>query len=182
MIELNPSAYDCGYHSGGLRWDSLFFINALYPNKDPIRYRYPRITSVKKNDCTYEEMRYKASRSRFCIFGCLYEVAIKELYEIAAQGCPILLGKEYADRVPLIEKIGVIVQWNTLTIKEDSFSDATATHLAIDTALGLNRESIRNETLNYCKKGTIQQESFDRKFWDNDWDVYMDNDHRIKNG
>jgi hypothetical protein len=88
---LRPTIYDASFYDGPQLWDVFLFYKSRDFNMDAIAERWPRFTTVQNGYFTYEELRYKAQRSRFCIIGSSWDTYGVAAHEIMAEGCPALV-------------------------------------------------------------------------------------------
>ena len=88
---LRPPIYDASFYDGPQQWDVFLFCKSRDFNMDAITRRWPRFTTVQNGYFTYEELRYKAQRSRFCIVGSSWDSYGVAAHEIMAEGCPALV-------------------------------------------------------------------------------------------
>lgn len=87
---LRPHVYESDLYVGPQRWDVLFYLKSKDCHLEHVRRLWPNMTMLQNGFFTYEELRYKAQRSRFCIVGSSWDSYGLALHEIAAEGCPVL--------------------------------------------------------------------------------------------
>lgn len=87
---LRPQIYESNLYEGPQRWDVLFYMKSRDCHLENVRRLWPNMTMLQNGYFTYEELRYKAQRSRFCILGSSWDTYGLALHEIAAEGCPVL--------------------------------------------------------------------------------------------
>lgn len=87
---LRPHTYESDLYEGRQRWDVLFYLKSRDCHLEHVRRLWPNMTMLQYGFFTYEELRYKAQRSRFCILGSSWDSYGLTLHEIAAEGCPVL--------------------------------------------------------------------------------------------
>lgn len=154
---LRPSIYESDFYSGPQRWDVFLYFKSRDFHLENICRRWPNFTSVQNGYFTYEELKYKAQRSRFCIVGSCWDSYGVALHEIAAEGCPVLTcdpgtlpgnfweGRQglYLKNAPNVTQMG---------------SDASELQTAAETILSWSRREIREATLAFADRDVLREQ------------------------
>jgi len=88
---LRPSIFTHRMYAGPFRWDVLLYLKSRDFQMQNVAARWPNYTMIQNGYYTYEELRYKAQRSRFCIIGSCWDSYGVAAQEIMAEGCPALV-------------------------------------------------------------------------------------------
>ncbi len=88
---LRPSIYRDPFYAGPQKWDVLLYLKSMDFHWNNVLKLFPNFTYIQNGYYTYEELRYKARRSRFCLLGSAWDTYGIAMHEIAAQGCPVLV-------------------------------------------------------------------------------------------
>jgi hypothetical protein len=87
---LRPSIYQQKFYDGPQKWDVLLYLKSKSFAMDVIKKRWPNFTLIQNGYFNYEEVKYKAERSRFAIVGSQWDSYGLVGHEIMATGCPAL--------------------------------------------------------------------------------------------
>lgn len=154
---LRPSIHDSHFYDGPQRWDVLLYLKSRDFNMDYITRRWPNYTELHYARFAYEELRYKAQRSRFCIIGSSWDTYGIATQEIAAEGCPVLVcdpgalpgnvdtGKNalYLENRPNCHLMG---------------SDPAELESAAREVLSWNRRDVRDSTLSFSDPTLLREQ------------------------
>jgi hypothetical protein len=154
---LRPTIYDAAFYDGPQLWDVFLFYKSRDFNMDAIAQRWPRFTTVQNGYFTYEELRYKAQRSRFCIVGSAWDTYGVAAHEIMAEGCPALV----CDPGTLPGNVDIGRQALYLKNEPDPQrmgSDVRELEAAACEVLKWNRRDVREATLQWADPAVLREQ------------------------
>lgn len=154
---LRPSIYQSDFYDGRKLWDVLLYFKSRDFNMSHISARWPNFTSLQNGYYTYEELRYKAQRSRFCIIGSCWDSYGVAAQEIMAEGCPALVcdpgslpGNSWIGR----QSLNLENRPNPTIMG----SDPVELDRAVEEILSWRREDVREATLRFADPQILREQ------------------------
>ncbi len=149
MMRRSTTALSCGMCSSSTK--------AATSTWTLLRGGWPRFTTVQNGYFTYEELRYKAQRSRFCIVGSSWDTYGVAAHEIMAEGCPALV----CDPGALPGNVDVGRQ--ALYLKNEPNtgimgSDVSELEIAARELLTWDRREVRDATLKFADPTVLREQ------------------------